>query len=87
MKPIITIVPSAGTTVQEYLAIEATMTNTLEGSILAKALIATGCTVERSQPTLPVVLEPHESKRIQINLRCPKGGATWRLHVEAAITP
>ena len=87
MKPFIIIVPARGTAVQEYLTIEATMTNTLGVPLVAKALIATGCTVEHSQPTLPLVLEPHESKRIQINLRCPEGGATWRLGVEIALTP
>jgi hypothetical protein len=86
MKPLITIVPSEGTAIQEYLTIEATMTNTLGVPILAKTLIALGCTVEHSQPTLPLVLGPHESKRIQINLRCPEGGATWRLGVEIALT-
>jgi len=84
----ITIVPSGGTATQEHLTIEATMTNTLEVPIWAGALVATGCTVERTQPELPLLLEPHTSVKVHVSLRCPEGETTWRLHVvERSLQP
>ncbi|MEM4413920.1 MAG: hypothetical protein QXD59_06560, partial [Candidatus Caldarchaeum sp.] len=77
----ITIVPSGGTATQEHLTIEATMTNTLEVPIWAGALVATGCTVERTQPELPLLLEPRASVKVHVSLRCPEGETRWKLHV------
>lgn len=81
MKPMITIVPSGGTATQEHMTIEATMTNTLGIPTWAEALVAIGCTVERTQPELPLLLEPQASVKVQVNLRCPEGGARWKLRV------
>ncbi len=81
MKPIITIVPSGGTATQEQITIEATMTNSVAIPIWAEALVTTGCTVERTQPALPLLLAPLEAKPVVVTLRCPEEGASWRLGV------
>lgn len=81
MKPIITIIPSGGTATQEQMVIEATMTNTVAAPIWAGALVATGCTVERTQPDLPLLLEPNASVKVRVSLQCPERGVRWKLHV------
>jgi hypothetical protein len=81
MKPIITIVPSGGTATQKQITIEATMTNSVAIPIWAEALMTTGCTVERTQPELPLLLEPNASKKVQVSLQCPQEGIRWKLRV------
>lgn len=82
MKPIITIVPSSGTSIHEQVTIETKMINTVGAPVVAKSLIATGCMVRHTQPELPLLLESAESKEVLVSLQCPQGGATWTLDVE-----
>lgn len=86
MKPFITIIPSGGSTIQEETTIEAKIINTLMTPIVAKSIVATGCAIKGTQPELPLLLGPAESKEVLVSLQCPKGGAAWKLRVLAGFT-
>jgi hypothetical protein len=86
-KPFITITPSDGTAAQELEIIEASITNTLDEAITAKAVVASGCSIERIQPQMPIVLQAKETRAIKIALECVKPRQSWMLQVIWGLTP
>jgi len=81
------ISPNNGSTTRTRPRVNAIVSNPLGTAKRVTAIEATGCTVGRVRPSLPLTLAAGESLSVRVSLRCPRGGATWTLNVSATDLP
>jgi hypothetical protein len=85
--PLIIITPSHGTAAREREIIEVNITNTLDEALTGKAIAAIKCTVEQTQPQLPIILQARETRAVEVTLTCSKPRQSWLLQVIAGLAP